>query len=240
MEASWGMRRLREFESGEAFGLPPDEPMSLRFTGSPTFLVLHLAPALLTRQMASLSGEDAADLPSIPLSLSLTTLQGAAFWRRVSSFWATLDSNPTLNTSPLAVHEAECALALDLARAIEEQAADGASETAGTIATAGLRRAEEYLRANVGTAVCLADVCREARVSARTLSRAFASAHGLGPMGFLKQRRYEAANRALLGADPAETSVTEVALQFGIYQMGRFAVEYRRIFHESPSQTLRR
>jgi transcriptional regulator GlxA family with amidase domain len=94
--------------------------------------------------------------------------------------------------------------------------------------------------ANVGNAVCLADVCRETKVSVRTLSRTFASAHGLGPMGFLKQRRLEAANRALLAADPAETHVTDVSLRYGFSQMGRFAVEYRRAFHEPPSQTLRR
>ena len=59
-------------------------------------------------------------------------------------------------------------------------------------------------------------------------------------MSFLKQRRFEAANRALLAADSAETRVTDVALRYGFFQMGRFAVEYRRIFQESPSQTLRR
>ena len=74
----------------------------------------------------------------------------------------------------------------------------------------------------------------------RTLSRAFASAHGLGPMGFLKQRRLEAANRALLATNSAETRVTDVALRYGFCQMGRFAVEYRRTFQERPSQTLRR
>jgi transcriptional regulator GlxA family with amidase domain len=59
-------------------------------------------------------------------------------------------------------------------------------------------------------------------------------------MGFLKQRRLEAANRALLAAGPGETHVTDVALRYGFSQMGRFAVEYRRTFREPPSQTLRR
>ena len=59
-------------------------------------------------------------------------------------------------------------------------------------------------------------------------------------MSFLKQRRFVAANRALLAADSAETRVTNVALRYGFYQMGRFEVEYRRIFHERLSQTLHR
>jgi AraC-like DNA-binding protein len=214
--------------------------MRLRATGDSTFLVLHFDAALLREQVPTVSGDEAADLPNIPLRLSLTMLRGAAFWRRVASFWRALDSDTALRSSPLAIDEAECALALDLVRAIASQAPDCASKTTGTIGAAGLRRAEEYLMANVGNAVCLADVCRETKVSVRTLSRTFASAHGLGPMGFLKQRRLEAANRALLAADPAETHVTDVALRYGFYQLGRFAVEYRRTFHEPPSQTLRR
>ncbi len=203
-------------------------------------LVLHLDPALVTEQMSSLSGDEAADLPNVPLKLSLTMWRGAAFWRRVASFWEALDSDTVLQSSPLAVHEAESAVALDLVRAIASQATDCASKTTGTIGAAGLRRAEEYLMANVGNAVCLADVCRETKVSVRTLSRTFASAHGLGPMAFLKRCRFEAANRALLASDPAESRVTDVALRYGFCQMGRFAVEYRRVFHELPSQTLHR
>jgi AraC-like DNA-binding protein len=240
IECSWDTPVLQGFESGDAFGMPPDTPMRLRTTGDSTFLVLHIDPALVRGQWSCVSGDEAADLPNIPANLSLTKSGGAAFWRRVASYWRALDSDIALHSSALTVDEAECALALDLVRAISSQATDCASKTAGTIGAAGLRRAEEYLMANVGNAICLADVCRETKVAVRTLSRAFASAHGLGPMGFLKQRRLEAANRALLAADPAETHVTDVALRYGFSQMGRFAVEYRRNFHEPPSQTLRR
>jgi AraC-like DNA-binding protein len=214
--------------------------MRLRATGDSTFLVLHLDPALVRGQRSSVSGDEAADLPNIPLNLSLTMSGGAALWRRVASFWRALNSDTALHGSALTVDEAECALALDLVRAIASQTTDCAPKNVGTIGAAGLRRAEEYLMANVGNAICLADVCRETKVTVRTLSRTFASRHGLGPMGFLKQRRLEAANRALLAADPAETHVTDVALRYGFSQMGRFAVEYRRNFHEPPSQTLRR
>jgi AraC-like DNA-binding protein len=240
IECSWDTPTLQGFESGDAFGMSPDRPMRLRATGDSTFLVLHIDPTLVRGQMSSVSGDEAADLPKIPLNLSFTMSRGAAFWRRVASFWRALDSDTALHSSALTVDEAECALALDLVRAIASQATDCDSKTTGTIGAAGLRRAEEYLMANVDNAVCLADVCRETKVSVRTLSRSFASAHGLGPMGFLKQRRLEAANRALLAAGPGETHVTDVALRYGFSQMGRFAVEYRRTFREPPSQTLRR
>ena len=61
--------------------------MRLRATGNSTFLVLHLDSALVRGQMASLSCDEAADLPNIPFDLSLTMSRGTAFWRRVASFW---------------------------------------------------------------------------------------------------------------------------------------------------------
>ncbi len=77
-----------------------------------------------------------------------------------------------------------------------------------------------------------------AGVSIRTLSRAFSKRHRMGPLAFLKQRRFDATYRALLGATPEETSVTQVAMNYGFWHMGKFAIEYRQLFGESPSHTL--
>jgi transcriptional regulator GlxA family with amidase domain len=48
------------------------------------------------------------------------------------------------------------------------------------------------------------------------------------------------ARSALLRADPATTSVAEIARKHQFLELGRFAVTYRTIFGEMPSTTLRR
>jgi AraC-like DNA-binding protein len=57
-------------------------------------------------------------------------------------------------------------------------------------------------------------------------------------MQFLKGRRMDAVYRELLGADPGATSVTDIAVRYGFTHLGRFAVEYKHNFQESPSATL--
>ena len=47
------------------------------------------------------------------------------------------------------------------------------------------------------------------------------------------------ARRALRAADPRRTTVSAIALDCGFWELGRFAVAYRRTFGESPSDTLR-
>lgn len=99
-------------------------------------------------------------------------------------------------------------------------------------------RAEDYLLDNLDKAVTRDKLAEYTGVSIRTLSRAFLKKYGIGPIGFLKQRRLDAAYRALTGAKPGSCSVTEVAVRYGFNHLGKFAVEYRRTFGESPSVSL--
>ena len=45
---------------------------------------------------------------------------------------------------------------------------------------------------------------------------------------------------AIQQADPSATTVTRLATDHGFWELGRFAVAYRALFGESPSESLRR
>lgn len=102
-----------------------------------------------------------------------------------------------------------------------------------------VRRATELADANAGP-LRMARLCAMLHVSPSTLTKAFKSVTGVNPHTFFMRRRLNQARSILLRADSEGEKVTSVASGLGFTELGRFAVRYRQMFGESPSQTLRR
>jgi transcriptional regulator GlxA family with amidase domain len=90
-----------------------------------------------------------------------------------------------------------------------------------------------------GEYLTVTDLAAAAGVSERTLRAAFQDYFGMGPLTYLKLRTLNLVHKALQGADPSVTTVTGVATQFGVWELGRLAHSYRQLFGELPSETLR-
>jgi AraC-like DNA-binding protein len=135
----------------------------------------------------------------------------------------------------LGTAEVEAELLSLLAHACGPEPADGRG-----LAAEGARRAEEVLAADLRRPLTLAEAAAEVGFSPRTLSRTIEKRHGMGPMAFRRRMRLEAAHRDLRCADPASTTVTEVALRYGFTELGRFAGAHYRTFGELPSECLGR
>ncbi|MCC6766167.1 MAG: helix-turn-helix domain-containing protein [Deltaproteobacteria bacterium] len=108
----------------------------------------------------------------------------------------------------------------------------------------GVRRVIEYVTDHPDADTTAANLCGIAGVSERTLEYGFREYLDVTPVRFLKLVRLNRARRDLLRASAQAsappTTVTDVALRWGFFELGRFAGEYRRLFGERPSETLRR
>ena len=100
------------------------------------------------------------------------------------------------------------------------------------------KRAQDYIEAHYREAVHIEDLCRVTCVGARTLQRRFREYFQLTVSGYLKGVRLDSARRELAAAHHTSTSVTTIAMQNGWNHLGRFSVDYREHFGQSPRQTL--
>jgi transcriptional regulator GlxA family with amidase domain len=103
-----------------------------------------------------------------------------------------------------------------------------------------IERFKELLETNLCEPMHLAEICAAIGVSERTLRVCCHEHLGMGPIRYLWLRRMRLARRALMLADPAGATVTQIATEHGFWEFGRFAVSYRALFGEAPSASLRR
>jgi AraC family transcriptional regulator, ethanolamine operon transcriptional activator len=77
-------------------------------------------------------------------------------------------------------------------------------------------------------------------VSEQTLRRSCEEQLGMGPIEYARRRRMELVHRALRRGNPETASIAELARRYGFRGLGRFAADYRALYGELPSATLRR
>jgi AraC-like DNA-binding protein len=85
----------------------------------------------------------------------------------------------------------------------------------------------------------ITELAREQGVSVRSLERAFRRDLGATPSAYLRQVRLRRAREVLLASSTDAVTVGQIARRLGFVHPGRFAVQYRRTFGETPSETLR-
>lgn len=101
-------------------------------------------------------------------------------------------------------------------------------------------RFEQALDERPEDMLSLAAICAATGVAERTLNLACQEFLGQSAVSYARGRRLDLVRLTLLSSDPSMTQVTSAAMQYGFWELGRFAGAYRLRFGERPSETLRR
>ena len=103
-----------------------------------------------------------------------------------------------------------------------------------------MRRFQRITEEHPDDPIYITELCKEIGASERTLNTCCREYLGMGAKHYLLLSRMHMVRRTLRRSAPADTTVTEVAMRYGFWQLGRFAGKYRAVFGESPSDTLAR
>ena len=103
-----------------------------------------------------------------------------------------------------------------------------------------ITRAREILHHNIDNFYTISDLVSELQISPRTLQYNFKNKLGLTPKEYLSYLRLNAIREKLLLGDASTTTIASLISKYGFLHPAHFGVEYKRIFGETPSQTLKR
>ena len=99
-------------------------------------------------------------------------------------------------------------------------------------------RACEAMLSHADEPLSILEICRSVGSSRRKLNVCFQDVLGTTPVKYLRTLRLNGAHRALLAAGPNDT-VQNIASHWGFWHLSQFAVDYKKLFGELPSASMR-
>jgi AraC-like DNA-binding protein len=200
-------------------------------------LSLSIQSAALHAQLATLLGET----PRVPVAfaapMNLEAGPGRSLLRALRAATASLEHDDGLAT-PLSAAELQESILNALLISQPSNYSEALRKRVAPLAPRDVVRVVDYLNENVARPVRLADLARESGVAGRTLLKHFRDFQGVSPMRYLRELRLDRVRYELRSGRVAR--VGESAQRWGFTHAGRFSIEYKRRFGESPSATLAR
>lgn len=223
------------FGRSNAHMLSPGQPFTFQCKKKCDALVANFFMDSMTTYKERMLQKTTARGEFIGPQVSLMSNAGSSLYRSVVRAWVALGVSD-YSENDIAIQELEDDLLESFLVLAENPPVT--TKLAVLPSNKTLNHVEDYICANLDAAITRDKLADLTGVSIRSLSRAFEEKYGLGPMAFVRQRRLDACYAQLLGSDRDATSVTEVAMSYGFWHLGKFAIAYRETFGESPSETL--
>ena len=103
-----------------------------------------------------------------------------------------------------------------------------------------VERADTFVRTNNDRLVTVSELCSALNVSRRALQNGFQDTLGISPHAYIRTVSLNGVRSHLKNADSPYSSVQDAAAAYGFWHMSQFALDYRHLFGELPSATIKR
>jgi AraC-like DNA-binding protein len=224
-----------ECSPAQGVAISPGVDQVMRAQPGAARLSASIRGAAMQRQLAALLGEAPARPLRFDPAVRLEERRGRSLAGMLRWTALDFDANQSILANPLVAAEFEQFVMNWLLLAQPSNYSDALRGRSPAIAPRDVRRATDFIHANLAQPITLADLVGVSGVAGRTLLKHFRDVHGLSPMRYVRNLRLERVRAELAAGSPY--AVGALALSWGFAHAGRFAVEYRNRFGESPSAT---
>jgi AraC-like DNA-binding protein len=221
----------------------PTQALRMRWGEACPQAILRVERTVLERHAQRHFGDAARGPIEFEPEFSLTSAQGQCVMQLLPVLAEIMSTEAHPLRNPLAFEQFESTLLNALIYGQPNSVRNSTMHERRPLAPFYVRRVEEYIRAHLQEPLTIERLAEYGNVSPSTLFAAFKHCHGVTPMALVRQLRLERVRMDLLSIESANglrrSSVTDIALKWGFAHLGRFAMEYKRAFGESPSESLR-
>lgn len=225
---------------GSAAIISPGTDFRARWTADCTKLLMIFEREAVERELCNILQKSVRNPVVFELGMDLESHTGKSLWRTVRYVIKELEHySSTTDLNALVRVQLEQLLTWSLLLNQQNNYSSVLADGDLPCQPRFIRKAEEYMRAHCAQPLSIEELSRNACVSPRNLFAGFRKHKGMSPLSYFTNLRFELVHEALKKGSPRET-VSRIATKWGFYQLGRFSVEYKRRYGESPSQTLKR
>jgi AraC-like DNA-binding protein len=192
--------------------------------------------SLHTKLEVLLDGQNAGSL-AFQVAFDLTRGAGATIRRLLGLLFTELEQSDSLLGNQIAMSSFVDYLLLCLLLGLRHNYSEELHQQRASCAPGTVKRAEDFMRANVNVPLTIDAIANTAGCSVRALQIAFRRFRGTTPMAAMQRFRLEAARADILRRTGTQT-LAGIAAAYGFSHPGRFAQLFRRVYGAYPSEVL--
>lgn len=220
--------------------LEPDSRYEMHWAAGNRQLIVRIDRASIEQHLRQALGQPPGRRLHFELGMDLTDPKIRSWRSLVDLLCREFDAGGSIPAEPLAMREMERLLMSQFLLAQPNSYSTLLHGPPERDVPRLVRRAADLIEAHAAEPLTVDDIAEAVGISVRALQQGFRKAFATTPMNFMREVRLNNVRADLIAADPRSVTVTDVAVRWGFLHAGRFSVQYRERFAESPSHTLRR
>lgn len=237
-----GRQLVRESETrtfsevDRALVVSPDRCFTIDIDGSYRSLFVTINRKFVELALRNLIGRPVTQPLVFEPEMQLGGAGAASWWRTAKYYLRELGTEGSIFSYPNMAAELELGLVRALLLAQRNNYSDEITRKFVGRLPEYFVRAKRYIEENFANAVKIEDIECASGVTSAKLCASFNEFSGTTPMAYLKKVRLDNVRLELLNGR-LDRSISSLAMEAGLNHLGRFSVEYKQAFAESPTET---
>jgi AraC-like DNA-binding protein len=226
-------------EQNKAAILSASDHINLQFSSDCRSWLISISRQALEKTVGELTKRRVTNPVVFDRNMTMSTGESKSWWRSTKFLFSEMIDNQTIFSVATQVGDFEHLLIRSILLDQPNNYSDSIAIVADENCPFYLKNSEQFIRIHAQEDINIDDIVEASGTQYRTLYNAFKEIHGVSPMNYLRKVRMEGVRQELL-TSCADQQVAPIAMKWAFLHLGRFSVEYKKLFGESPSETLLR